>query len=102
MHRFWEILLGLDRGFLSREGELNVQFNPPWPWQHVIGAGVWNFVLAWLAIALIVYVYRREGRSRVARITLGILRGALLAFLFALLNRPVLTLVQSRVEASVL
>ena len=31
------------RGFLSREGELSVQFNPQWPWQRVVGAALWNF-----------------------------------------------------------
>src|SRR5437763_13198614 len=102
MQRFWEILLGLDRGFLSRQGEFGVHFNPHWPGQAAVGAGLWNFVLAVLALALVVYVYRREGRSRPVRITLGIIRGTLLAFLIALLNRPVLSLGQSRTEASVL
>src|SRR4051812_28688072 len=102
MQRLWEILLGLDRGFLSRQGEFHVNFNPHWPGQAVVGAGLWNFVLVLLAAALVVYVYRREGRSRPVRITLGVIRGVLLAFLIALLNRPVLTLGQSRTEASVL
>ncbi|HSV15884.1 MAG TPA: hypothetical protein VLI90_16600, partial [Tepidisphaeraceae bacterium] len=78
MHRLLEILLGLRRGFLSREGDLSVQFNPQWPWQAHVGAGVWNFVLAALAAALVIYVYRRDGRSRAVRISLGILRGGLL------------------------
>src|SRR3954463_16142560 len=102
MQRLLEILLGLDRGFLSRQGEFSVNFNPHWPGQAVVGAGLWNFVLVLLALGLVVYVYRREGRSRPVRITLGVIRGVLLAFLIALLNRPVLTLGQSRTEASVL
>jgi uncharacterized membrane protein len=48
------------------------------------------------------YVYRREGRSRPVRIVLGVMRGVLLAFLLVLLNRPVITLGQSRTEPSVL
>ncbi|MGH7213832.1 MAG: hypothetical protein ACREIT_03610 [Tepidisphaeraceae bacterium] len=102
MQRFWEILLGLDRGFLGRQGELNVQFNPSWPWQQYVGAVTWNLLLTVLAVVLVIYVYRREGRSRPVRVGLGVLRMALLAFLIALLNRPVLTLSQSRVEPSVL
>jgi uncharacterized membrane protein len=102
MHRLLEILLGLHHGFLSREGELSIQFNPQWPGQSVVGAGLWNFVLAALAALLVVYVYRRDGRSRAVRISLGLLRGALLLLVILLLNRPVITLGQSRTEPSVL
>ena len=49
-----------------------------------------------------IWVYRREGRSRPVRITLGLMRAILLAFVIALLNRPVITLGQSRTEPSVL
>ena len=67
MHRLWEILLGLDKGFLGREGELHWHFNPHWPLQRMIGAASWNLLLG-VAIAVLVYqVYRREGRSRQAR-----------------------------------
>jgi uncharacterized membrane protein len=102
MQRLLEIIFGLQPGFLSRDGEFTLQFHPQWPWQETVGAGAWNFLLAAAAIALVVYVYRREGRSRGARIGLGIIRGLLLAFVIALLNRPVLTLGQSRTEPSVL
>jgi uncharacterized membrane protein len=102
MQRLIEILLGLDRGFLSRQGEFSIQFNPHWPGQTVVGAGLWNFLLIAVAVLLVIYVYRREGRTRPVRITLGIIRSLLLAFVIALLNRPVLTLGQSRTEASVL
>src|SRR5205085_2458037 len=51
---------------------------------------------------VIVYVSRREGRTRKVRITLGVVRGALLLCLIALLNRPILSRVQSRTEPSVL
>src|SRR5207253_280096 len=54
------------------------------------------------AALLVIYVYRREGRSRPARIILGIIRATLLAFVIAMLNRPVLNLSQSRTEPSVL
>jgi len=102
MQRLWEILLGVERGFLGREGELSLQFNPRWPFQEVVGAATWNLILCGLAAFLVVRIYRREGRSRWARIGLGLLRGALLAFVIAMLNRPVLTLGQSRTEPSVL
>src|SRR5947208_2662817 len=101
MHRMLEIMLGLERGFLSREGELSLQFNPAWPGQAYVGAVTWNLLLAVLAGLLVWYVYRREGRSKPVRIALGIVRGLLLAFLIVLLNRPVLTLGQSRTEPSV-
>src|SRR5438477_7593357 len=101
MQRLLEILLGLERGFLSREGELSLQFNPAWPGQQYVGAVTWNLLLAVLAGLLVWYVYRREGRSRPVRIALGVVRGFLLAFLIVLLNRPVLTLGQSRTEPSV-
>jgi hypothetical protein len=37
MHRVLEIILGLERGFLSREGELSLQFNPHWPGSSMSG-----------------------------------------------------------------
>ena len=102
MHRLWEILLGLDKGFLGREGELRWHFNPHWPLQQTIGAASWNLLLG-IAIAVLVYqIYRREGRSRRARILLGGLRALLLGFILALLNRPVITLEESINEPSVL
>lgn len=102
MQRLLEIILGLDPGFLGREGEFSLTFAPKWPLQDVVGAVTWNLLLAGLALALVIYVYRREGRSRGARILLGTMRGLLLAFVIAMLNRPVLTLTQSREEPSVL
>src|SRR5437016_9761184 len=102
MHRLLEIILGLEKGFLSREGELSLQFNPHWPWQQYVGAAAWNVLLVVLAATLVWYVYRREGRSRGVKIVLGVMRGVLLALVIALLNRPVLTLGQSRTEPSVL
>lgn len=101
-HRLWEILLGLDKGFLGRDGELTWHFNPQWPGQKVVGAVTWNLVLAGLAAFLVYYVYRREGKSRRDRVLLGAIRVTVLAFLIALLNRPVLTLVESVSEPSVL
>jgi uncharacterized membrane protein len=102
MQRILEIILGLEKGFLSKEGEFSLSFNPSWPFQQYIGAGVWNFVLIVGAAALIFYVYKREARSRNVRVSLGVIRAALLAMVIALLNRPVLTLGQSRTEPSIL
>src|SRR5450432_934363 len=102
MHRLLEILFGLDKGFLSKEGDLSVSFDPSWPWQDTVGAGMWNFLLIAGGIALIVYVYKREGRTRNVRITLGIIRGVLLALVIGLLNHPRLVMSESRTEASIL
>src|SRR5688500_17586636 len=102
MQRIIEFILGIEKGFLSRDGELTVQFNPHWPWQDYIGAASWNALLAILAGLLVWYVYKHEGRSRPVRVWLGAMRAMLLAFVLVLLNRPVLTLGQSRTEPSVL
>lgn len=99
MNRFLEILLGLDKGFLSRQGGKWLSFNPVWPGHH---AAVWNTLLAVLAIAWVVYVYRRDGRSRWARLVLGGLRIGLVALVLVLLNRPVLMVTTSRTEPSVM
>src|SRR5258708_15253823 len=99
MKRLFEILFGLDKGFLSREGAKALSFNPVWPGHH---AALWNTCLAILALALIVYVYRRDGRSRPARILLGGIRALLVAFVLMLLNRPVLVNIDTRTEPSVL
>src|SRR4051812_34954816 len=95
-----ERVLGLDNGFLAREGELGLNFNPHWPGPASL-TPYWNLALGLAAVAWVVWVYRREGRSRPVRIALGVLRGALLAFVLFLLNNPVLTLGQSRTEPSV-
>lgn len=100
-NRLIEFLLGLDRGFLSKEGDFTLQWNPRWPGQEVIPASVWNLLLGAIAVLLVVYVYRREARSTRARVILGVCRAAILGLVLALLNRPVLTLVQSRTEPSV-
>lgn len=102
MTRLLEILLGLDRGFLSREGELSLSFDPAWPGQSVVGSGTWNFFLVIAALALVVFLFRREGKSTRVRVALASLRFALLLLVIALLNRPNLTLTQSRTEPSVL
>ena len=99
MNRLIELLLGLDRGFLSRDGEFAIDFNPLWPG----GApAAWNLGLATLAVALIVFVYRREGSRRPTRGLLAALRLTLFAVVLVLLNRPTVTLTQARVEPSVL
>jgi len=102
MHRLLEILFGLHKGFLSREGEFGLSFNPQWPMQEVLGASGWNLLLAGVALLLVIYVYRRDGRARLPRIILGCLRALLFALVLVLLNRPVLTLGQTRTEPSVL
>ncbi len=101
VNRLIELLLGLPRGFWGRDGEVSIHFNPVWPWQDTVGAAGWNLALLLALGALVVWVYRRDGRNRRARIILGCLRGALVGLLLLLLNRPVVTLTQNRVEPSV-
>lgn len=102
MNRILEILLGLRHGFLAKNGELSLSFHPHWPWQNALGGWPWNLFLL-IAIALLVWsVYRREGGNRQTKIILAAMRAAALLMVLALLNRPVLTLVQTRVEPSVL
>ncbi len=101
-HRLMEILLGLDPGFLAREGSWSLRFSPPWPWREIVGSATWNVLLLASAAAGVIWVYRRDARSRASRIVLASLRGLALALLIALLNRPMLTLGQNRVESSVL
>src|SRR2546421_622730 len=102
MQRLLEILLGLEKGFLSQQGDFSLNFNPQWPAQAITGAAMWNVLLGIAALVLVIWVYRRDGRSRPVRVSLGIIRAALLAFVIAMLNRPVLTLGQNRTEPSVL
>ena len=108
MNRLLEILLGLDRGFLSREGALSVDWHPNWwsPqgwfWSQLINNATWNLLLIVAAVALVIWVYRREGKSRGWRIGLAAGRLAVLLLLIGLLNRPTLTLTKARVEPSVL
>ena len=102
MNRLLEILLGLDRGFLSREGALSADFHSNWPWSRVVGDATWNLLLVAAAVALVIWVYRREGKSRGWRIGLAAGRLAVLLLLIGLLNRPTLTLTKARVEPSVL
>jgi uncharacterized membrane protein len=102
MNRLWEILLGLDRGFLSRDGELSLRFHPTWPFADILGNGLWNLMLVVAAITLVVWVYNREGKSQRWRLILGGGRLLVLLLLIALLNRPALTLTRARVEPSIL
>jgi uncharacterized membrane protein len=102
LHHFAELLLGVPRDFLDKQGALSIRFNPVWPGQAVLGAAVWNLMLAGLGLMLVIFVYREDGRPRRWRICLGLLRAMLLAMVLVLLNRPVLSLAQSRIEPSVL
>lgn len=105
MHRLLEILFGLDKGFLSQKGDWSLQFNPQWPFQEAMaavgGATFYNLVLVLAGILLVVYVYRREGKSTGVRVFLASLRAVLLLVLLLLLNRPVLVLENDRKEPSV-
>ncbi len=66
------------------------------------GAVAWNYVLAVSAGLLVLQIYRQDGRSIAVRSILGGLRLSLFAIILFLLNRPMVTLGQSRTEPSVL
>lgn len=68
----------------------------------ISGTFAYNVALGILALAVLLYAYPREGRSTPVRVSLGVIRAALLAFVIALLNRPVLNLGQDLVDPSVL
>jgi uncharacterized membrane protein len=102
LNRILEIILGLERGFLNRQGDFSLQFNPPWPGMEILGATFWNLVLIGASVAWVWIIYKREAQQRRARLILSTLRLALLLLVIGLLNRPVITLTQPRIEPSVL
>ena len=58
-----ERLLGLDRGFLSGEGELHLRFDPHWPGPLIGNAGsTLNWLMALMVVALLVVLMRRKQR----------------------------------------
>ena len=102
MTRLIEILLGLEPGFLARDGQFEVSFHPSWPLAESIGNATWNFLLVAAAVALVVWVYRREGKTKRWRIALAAGRLSILLLLITLLSRPAISLTQARIEPSVL
>src|SRR5438105_1420934 len=85
MHRLWELLLGLDKGFLARDGELHSHFSPAWPKTPLIQAGALNWLLAILAVAGLAVLLRRRTsmRSAFGRRTLRVL-GLVVLYVFLL------------------
>lgn len=69
---------------------------------EVLGATFWNLILVGAGVALVWSVYQREAREQRVRLILATLRILLLLLVIGLLNRPVITLTQSRIEPSVL
>jgi len=52
MQRLLEILLGLEKGFLSQQGDFSLNFNQQWPAQAINGAAMWNVLLGIAALVL--------------------------------------------------
>ena len=102
MRRLLELLLGLDRGFLAREGDVSLSFDPRWPLGDLVGGFTWNVLLLGLCTALIWSVYLRDKSQRRRRLPMAALRGGVLGLVVLLLNRPQLTVTQARIEPSVL
>jgi uncharacterized membrane protein len=67
----------------------------------ISGPLAWNLTLGISALLLVYYVYRREGRSLWAATPLAALRLALISFLLVLLNNPVLSVIHTLTEPSV-
>ena len=61
----------------------------------------WNVMLGAAGLVIVISVYLREGKSVFARIALGTVRAALIAFVLILLNSPQLTLSRTNVYPSV-
>ncbi len=99
--RILELLLGLDDGFLAREGSFTVTFRPRWPLQEALGAASWNILLLTAGVLLVYWAYRRDSRFKAWRIGLGSLRVLTILSLLVLLNRPTLSLRKVRVEPGV-
>jgi uncharacterized membrane protein len=75
-----ELLLGLDKGFFSAEGELRMQFDPHWPGPLVGTAGAWsNYALAVAAIGLLVVLFRRSRSADLERVRLMLAVGCTFA-----------------------
>ena len=102
MRRIIEFILGLDRDVLGQKGEFSLTFDPVWPLAQWIPTYLWNMLLIGAAIALVAYVYRRESGGRRFRIFTGTLRLVLVLLVLGVLNRPILSLTQTRTEPSVL
>lgn len=102
MNRVFEWLFGLDGGFLGRDGEFSISFDSQWPMRDYVAGFTWNILLIAMAATLVYFIYRRDGRSQRVRLFLGGLRLSVLLLVILLLNRPQLTVTQSRVEPSVL
>ena len=102
MRRLLEWLLGLDRGFLARDGQVSFAFDPRFPLSDVVGAFTWNAALLALAAALVWFVYLRRPSERRRHAIKAALRFGIFALVIALLNRPRLTVTTAQVEPSVL
>jgi len=99
MQRILDILYGP-----AGEGvERTISFNPPhWMSWGLFTPRIVNTLIFLVAIALVVEIYRRDGRRMGARIGLGILRGLLFLYVLILINQPVLVLTRTVTEPSVL
>ena len=106
MERLLEIILGFLFGVhVGPAGpgvERSVSFNPPqWmSWWH-LSPRIVNFFLVVVAVAVVVAVYRRDGRHTGPRVGLGIPR-LVLAYVLILINRPVIVTTETFTEPSVL
>jgi hypothetical protein len=99
MQRLLEILFGAEHQDIP-EGATStfVWTHPTWMGNY---AAAINLGLALAALALVIWVYSRDGRRMGVRVGLGILRSLLFAYLLVLINRPVLEIMQIHTTPSV-
>ena len=91
----------LDNAFGALRQDGRFTFNPP-PWMSSVGTPVfWNTLMILAAVALVIFVYRKDGRRPIPRIVLGFIRVVVLAFVVLLINRPVWRVEDKRVLPSV-
>src|SRR5689334_11589169 len=93
MQWLWERIFGIKHGFLNQDGELSLGFNPKWPTEPLVDAGVGNWLLAVLALAglgyLVFYARRHPYMPKAYRWAHAGGVVALIAFVFTLLSGTV-------------
>jgi hypothetical protein len=91
LHAILEWLLDLDGIRLGRDAPLFLRFNSPIPAWLMFGIAI-------VAALVIVVIYRRERARTGSRITLALVRAALVALVVVVVCRPALILQRNRVE----
>lgn len=82
MQRIWDWLLNLQQVRLTK-GDVSLRLTAPWP--------AWVALLATVAaVVFVIWIYRRDGGTRTAKIVGGTLRALLLILLLLMIWQPVI------------